>query len=81
MYFFTLDKCVLLFVEQADGCQCSILFYNKDLRHIRRITQADALLCKTAVHFVLHMVNGKDTVRRNTAFNFKQKPESVKLAD
>ena len=49
-----------MFVEKADRSKGTIGFYNKDVLHVWCITEGDALLCKTVIDLILHLINHKD---------------------
>ena len=72
MYFFTLDIGVFRFVKESDGSKCSVSFYNKDIFHIRLISNFDTLLCETVIHLIFNLINDNDTVRRYAAFKFQK---------
>ena len=72
MYFFTSDKRVLLFVQEADGSEGTVGLHDEDILKIRGIAQADALFGKAAVHFVFHVVDDDDAVGGNPAFDLQQ---------
>ena len=70
--FFTFDRRVFLFVQQVDRRQGSVLFHDVDPVHIRRKTQGDALFCKTAVYFVLDLVDRDHAVGGYPALYFQK---------
>lgn len=53
---------VVMLIEKMDRCKGSICFHNKDVLHIRGITESDALLCKTVIDFIFHLIDHDDRV-------------------
>ena len=62
-----------MFVEKADRSKGSIGFHNKDVFHIRRITEGDALFCKTVINFILHLIDHDDRICGYPALDLKKK--------
>ena len=62
-----------MFIEQTDWCKGAICFHNKDVLHIRCITESDPLLCKTVIDLILHLIDHDDRVRGYPALDLKKK--------
>ena len=62
-----------MLVEKADRSKGTISFHNKDVLHIRCITEGDALLCKAVIDFILHLIDHNDRVSRYPALDFEKK--------
>ena len=62
-----------MLIEETNRCKGSICFYNKDVLHIRCITESDAPLCKTVIDFILYLIDYDDRVGRYSALDLKKK--------
>ena len=59
MNFFTLNKSIFSFIKKPNRCEGAISFNNKYIFEIRRISEFDTLLGKTAVNLVFNLINGE----------------------
>lgn len=62
-----------MLIEKADRSKGAICFHNKDVFHIRCITEGDALLCKTVIDFILHLIDHNDRICGYPALDLKKK--------
>lgn len=62
-----------MLVEKADRSKGTISFHNKDVLHVRCITEGDALLCKTVIDLILHLIDHNDRVSGYPALDFEKK--------
>lgn len=62
-----------MLIEKADWSEGAIGFYNKDVLHIRCITEGDALFCKTLIDLILHLIDHNDRVSGYPALNLEKK--------
>ncbi len=61
-----------MLIEKTDRCKGSICFHNKDVLPIRCVTEGDALLCKTVIDLIFHLINYDDRIRRYSALDLKK---------
>ena len=62
-----------MFIEKTDRCKRAIRLDNKDVFHIRRITERNSSLCKAVVYFVFHLIDHNDRIGGPSALNFEEK--------
>ena len=73
MYFFAFDGCILLLVQEMDGCKRPVRLHDVDLIHIGSVTESDALFREAVIDLVLNLIDRDHAVCGYTALDLQKK--------
>lgn len=79
MHFLSFDERVFMFIEKPYGSKAAIRFNDKNARHVRRVSETDALFGETEIHLILDLIDHDDTVSRNPALDLKEEGSVQRL--